>query len=185
MKQRIDPYKIVERVIVGALVIFTLAAAGLLVFSLVRQRALDRQLQESLGALQETTTELQDTVDEIRSAVADPTVAADLEVIEEQLEEVDQQLETLEQEIVPPETEPVDEGAPTTRTIEEIEAAQEDFDELVTASSWLVGILSILTALALARVLGARWRRKRRHLTVVDPATFLSKRESDHFEETS
>jgi hypothetical protein len=160
---------ILDRVIVGGLGLLIVAVVAMLVVSVRRQSGLDDGLQSSIEDLQDTTTQLKEAVEQLRSTAGDPEVLTDLDDIDEQLQQVDEQLEYLEGNI----DEPVfgeslsNTGSSGVVSDPNDTEAQRNLHSVLTTFAWSVGILSIVTAVALAFVLRKRHSRRRRLLNVI------------------
>jgi len=163
MKRRVSLYEIFDRLLVLVLGAVIVGVVALLAISVARSPAATIDLQEGVDDLAEAAAELQEAVDILRANTDDPAVASDLGAIEQQLDIVDRQLEILQQQVDSPALEAivVVEDEPQILP-EEVEAIQKDFSQTVTVASWLIGSLSIVTAVALAIVLNERRRRRRR-----------------------
>jgi preprotein translocase subunit SecG len=169
---------LLDRVLVGALGIFIVIVIALLVASVVRRSTSENEFHDRIADLQEATGDLQEAVDLLRETTDDPDIAVDLQKIDDQLEEVDEQLDVLEQSI---------DGITTDSGMEngaQEAEAQENFDNLLTTTAWLVSFLSIVTAITLGLVFRSRWRRKRHFLrNAQHPAVWssdLKRGESEH-----
>lgn len=158
-----------DRLIVGALVAF-IAVMVLLVLTLVLHSTLQRitagsnvELHESVDELQETAGELQETVDKLQTIPLDDAgTIRELVAIEQRLDELGENLEDIEQTIE--EVAPVPAEDPPPDTMEQItthpEEIQKDIDQIFTVISWLIGTMSVVTAILLGIVLNRRWLRR-------------------------
>ncbi len=169
MNLKWTPEQILERVIAGSFGILIIAVIVLLVLSVTRQSGLDDELQGSIEDLQQTTAELEETVEQLRSTTDDPEILTDLDTIDERLQAVDERLEFLEENIEEPlfgET-ALDSASSTGGAEANTQEVQQGFDAVFTTVAWLIGILSIVTAVALAFVLHERNSKKRRQKLAV------------------
>lgn len=162
MNKRFNLYPKLGNIILSVLVICVIADILVLTIAIVRQSALEYELHTSISELQKTLADLHDTVDHLRAAASNPTVSADAEVIDAQLDAVEERLKILDENVDHPIFEPAEGGSEA----ENIKAAQTGFDEWLKILSWIIGVLSIVTALVLAWVLSARWREERKQLTI-------------------
>lgn len=157
--------RFVERVIVGSVGLLIVVVVAMLVISVRRHSGLEQELQGSIEGLQETTSQLGETVEQLRSTTDDPEVLTDLEKIDDRLQEVDEQLGYLEENIdAPLLDEGVIGGVGAGDSGSSNLGAQRDFHSVFTTLAWLMGILSIVTAVALALVLSRRHSKRRRGL---------------------
>lgn len=166
MKLKWNPDQILDRVIVGSLGLLIIAVAVLLIMSVTRQSGLEDELQGSIDDLQETTTDLEETVDELRASTNDPEVLTDLDNIDNRLQQVGEQLEYLEDNIDEPlfdEGSSINADAPS-EVNSDSQEAQQEFDNAFTTFAWVIGILSIVTSIVLAVVLGKRHSKRRNRL---------------------
>lgn len=175
MKRKFTLYDIFDRLLILVLGLVIVGVIILLAVSVARRPAATIDLQEGVEGLAEAAAELQQAVDALRANADDPAIASELGAIEQRLDMVDRQLELLQQQVDNPELETIDvvEGELPILP-EEVEAAQKDFTQTVTAASWLIGSLSIATAIVLAIVLNERRRRRRKRppqLPAVPPAS--------------
>lgn len=172
-----SPHKLADRIVIGAVLIFVVVVA-LLVVTFLRQAQLQQavsssssDLRENVEVLQSTTDELRETVDQLR---VEAPVPEELETIDQQLTELDEQLQTMEQTL--------DEIAPILEEIqitpastavpdpESVEAIQGEIHGLFTAAAWLIGATSLVTAIIAFVVLNPlRSRDKRRRSILVQP----------------
>ncbi len=166
MKPKWTLRQILDRVIVGGLSLLIIAVVAFLVISVRRQSGLDDGLQGSIEDLQNTSDQLKEAVEQIRSTTGDPEVLTDLAVIDDQLQQIDDQLEYLEGNIEEP---LFGEGSSDTAisgngTASNDLEAQRSLHGVFATFAWLIGILSVITAVALALVLGRHHSTRRRRL---------------------
>jgi len=166
MKPKWKSGQVLDRVIAGSLGLLIVVVVALLVASIRRQSGLDDGLQSSIEDLQDTTAQLKEAVEQLRSTTGDPEVLTDLDTIDDRLQKVDEQLEYLEGNIDEPLFSEGSSSGATSRADSESDSteAQQNLRSAFTTFAWLIGILSIVTAVALALVLSRRHSRRRRRL---------------------
>lgn len=176
----LNALKLVDRIVIGAVLIFIVVVA-LLIVTFVRQSELRQavsigsvELRENVEELQSTTEELREQVDQLRAeAPLNNAAPEELAAIDQQLSELDEKLDTMEQtleEIVPILEEEV--AIPASTALpdpEAVEAIQGEIHGLFTAAAWLIGATSVVTAILAFVVLNPRSRERRRRATFYQP----------------
>lgn len=167
-----DTYQLVDRIVTLSLVVFAvviiLLIASFALHTIHQQMTTtpSAELLTGVDALQDATESLQEAVDSL-SAQPDPQAADELESIDENLEEIDSSLEVIEQSIeeISSEMEELTANEGITLadppSVEEIAEIQDGINQVFVIISWLIGSLSILTAVTLGVVFNARQRRRR------------------------
>lgn len=164
MKRVRDFSLMFDRLIVSVLAVVIIGVLGVLAASVVRQSGMDEEFQQSLDELQDTSADLQDTMEQLRSSSDDPDILLNLDEIDEKLESVSDQLEMLEQAI----DEPLLAVGGDETEAAALADSQSSLARALTLISWMLGGVSIVTAIVLAVVLRRRWTGRRRRLLHFD-----------------
>jgi hypothetical protein len=159
-----------DRLTIGTVSILTLITVLLLLSIVLYDRLrvssedTSAELLSGIAELQETTETLQQTVDTLSQLpVEDSSVGDELNTIERRLEEIDEALGSIEENIV--EFVPLAEAAPPTRSevpsTQEISEVRQSVSWIYVVITYLIGGLSIITAIVLILSVTTRSRRRR------------------------
>lgn len=164
MKRARDFSLMFDRLIVGILALVIIGVLGVLAVSVARRSDVDEEFQQSLEELQDTSADLQDTMEQLRSSSEDPDILLNLEEIDEKLDSVSDQLEMLEQAI----DEPLLAVGDGETGADLLANSQSSLARALKVISWMLGGVSIVTAIVLAVVLRRRWTGRRHRLLYFD-----------------
>jgi hypothetical protein len=166
---KLDLDRTFDRLTSGTVAVLSLIILLLLLALILHSRlesVTDDNSQELLAEveeLQETTEDLQDALDTISGLPGDnEEVSTELGDIEQRLDEIDETLETIEDNIV--EIAPVDDSPETDGTLpstQEIEDIRQGIGQVFLLVAYLIGGLSMVTALVLLVAVASRPKRRR------------------------
>lgn len=170
---RFDLSRVFDRLTIGTVagltLIMLLLLLVLVLYSRLHMATEDNnyELLVEVEALQETAHELQDALENINQIPnEDLALSSELDGIEERLEQIDETLEIIEENIIEiaPVAETVVDADSVPPSTQEIEDIQKGIGQLFAIVAYLIGGMSIITAVVLIFSVITRPRRRRNEL---------------------
>lgn len=163
-----NTYQVADRIVTISLVVFAviivLLIASFALHTIYQQitTSPNGELLTGVDELQEATESLQEAVENLSALPPDDPQGIDesLEEIDSSLQIIEQSIEEISSDVEALTSNEMDELA-SPPSVEEIEEIQDGINQIFVIISWLIGGLSILTAITLAVVFNTRQKPRR------------------------